>query len=170
MEVARRCLATSSYERGADRSQWPHVLDCSSFICWVYAQCGIYLPRRSIQQRDCGHEVDLNSVRAGDLIFCKGPKINYYREDATDSVGHVGMVSDTQTILHASSGRNSIVEDSLALFLTNHPESEVRRLVDDFSRLHTFKVPEGVHVDSSDDLLWIILQNLAVLQKTSAAV
>src|SRR3989338_8780587 len=58
--LARQCIGTSRYRRGARPSEAPAVVDCSSFIKWLYAQRGIWLPRRSIQQRELGEAVNLD--------------------------------------------------------------------------------------------------------------
>jgi hypothetical protein len=42
--LARQCIKASTYHRGAKPSEAPAVVDCSSFIKWLYGQHGIWLP------------------------------------------------------------------------------------------------------------------------------
>ncbi len=48
--LARQHIGISQYRRGAKPSEAPVIVNCSSFIKWLYAQRGIWLPRLSIQQ------------------------------------------------------------------------------------------------------------------------
>lgn len=70
--LARQCIKTSIYRRGAKSSEAPIVVDCSSFIKWLYGQRGIWLPRRSIQQKGLGVPVNVDEISAGDVIFVSG--------------------------------------------------------------------------------------------------
>src|SRR3989338_8448371 len=69
ISLARQCIGVSKYRRGARPSEFPNIVDCSSFVKWLYARRGIWLPRRTIQQRQYGETVDINELTAGDLIF-----------------------------------------------------------------------------------------------------
>src|SRR3989338_3495913 len=75
--LARSFIGSAKYRRGARLSEAPEIFDCSSLIKWLYAQKGIWLPRRSIQQREMGEIVSLEDIIAGDLVFTSG-RIDYY--------------------------------------------------------------------------------------------
>ena len=90
--LARQCIGTSQYRRGARLFEAPVIVDCSSFVKWLYAQRGIWLPRRSIQQRELGEVVNLEELVVGDVIFISG-SIDYYHDDPANGVGHVGIAT-----------------------------------------------------------------------------
>lgn len=63
-------------------------LDCSALVQTALAACGIRAPRDSdMQEADLGEPVALEDARRGDLLFWKG---------------HVALVRDEATILHAN--------------------------------------------------------------------
>ncbi|MFH0890592.1 MAG: NlpC/P60 family protein, partial [Candidatus Liptonbacteria bacterium] len=108
----RSRVGESEYRRGALPREAPKSVDCSSLVKWAYGKCGIYLPRYTIDQRSCGALTDFRARRAGDLIFFSG-RISHYDRDSTDGVGHVGMVTEQGTMIHAANSRRGVVEDPL---------------------------------------------------------
>ncbi|PZQ14397.1 MAG: peptidase P60 [Ancylobacter novellus] len=63
-------------------------LDCSALVQTALAACGIPAPRDSdMQEADLGRAVALTEARRGDLVFWKG---------------HVALVRDAGTLLHAN--------------------------------------------------------------------
>lgn len=158
--LARECIGKSKYQRAAKPSQAPGVVDCSSFVKWLYSQLGIWLPRRSIQQRELGEPIDLSSLQAGDLIFVSG-FIDYFYEDPADGVGHVGITTGEQTIIHAKNKKEGVIESSLADFIANGKFRGARRYVPKDQDIHTFVTPASREVEFSDDIRWIVLQTLS---------
>lgn len=114
--LARQCIVSSRYRRGARLFETPAVVDCSSFIKWLYTQRGIWLPRRSIQQSVMGESVSLNEIVAGDVIFVSG-YIDYYHDDPAKGVGHVGISTGEGTIVHTANSKSGVVEISLDDFI-----------------------------------------------------
>lgn len=157
--LARQCINTSRYRRGARFSEAPEVVDCSSFVKWLYAQRGIWIPRRSIQQRELGEVIDINNTIAGDLVFTLG-YINYYNSDPRDGVGHVGIVTDDKTVVHAGGKRYHVVETDTTKFIGKSKLRGVRRYIPEDKEILTFKTPPNRDVETSDDIKWIVLQNL----------
>lgn len=158
--IARSCIGMSRYRRGARLSEAPAVVDCSSLTKWVYGQLGIWLPRRSIQQRAEGRSVELDALQAGDLVFIAG-SINYYESDPTTGVGHVGLATSDATIIHASSKHQAVIEVPVDQFVTSKNFRGATRIVDDFSQLVTLETPPDREVERSDDIRWIVLQSLS---------
>ena len=60
--------------------------DCSGFVCYVYKQFNIALPRTSGQQFDAGTPIPYVEAQPGDLILFAGPK------NGPGNPGHVGIV------------------------------------------------------------------------------
>ncbi len=98
-------------------------LDCSGLVQMALGACGIACPRDSdMQEKALGAAVpfdsDLTTLRRGDLLFWPG---------------HVGMVEDAQTLLHATAFFMSVVREPLAAALARieaggTPLRSVRRL------------------------------------------
>jgi hypothetical protein len=153
--LAQQCVGVSQYFRGAKPNLAPKIVDCSSLIKWLFAQKGIWLPRRSIQQRELGYSVALNQVISGDLIFTSG-EMNYFIDDPNDGVGHVGMVLDQKTVIHATKRENGVTVDSLEKFLENRKFRGIRRYINEKSTVLTIEVPENRQIETADDFRWII--------------
>lgn len=69
-------------------------IDCSGFVQMIYGLFGIQLPRDASQQVNHGRVVDfLTEVKAGDLAFF---------ENADKKIVHVGLMLDSENIMHAS--------------------------------------------------------------------
>lgn len=62
-------------------------LDCSGLVQQAWLACGVALPRDTDQQFACGRAIEFKDLRRGDLVFWRG---------------HVGMMVDQTTILHAN--------------------------------------------------------------------
>jgi hypothetical protein len=156
-ELAQSCIGYSRFRRGARIGEAPHTVDCSSFVKWLYAQRGYWLPRRAIQQRIAGTYVPYGSVCEGDLVFVSG-YIDRYESDPQDGVGHVGMVTHQGTVIHAGDRTAGVMEVSLEEFAPPTLFRGARRYVSDGAV--TLGVPSKYDVETEDDVRWIILQSL----------
>lgn len=159
VQLARSRVGVSRYRRGAGAADAPETFDCSSFIKWLYAERGVWLPRRTIQQIALGTAIDTCDILAGDVVFTTG-RINYYHDDPTQGVGHVGIATGEGTIVHAANSRKGIIESSLQDFLKEETPRGVRRYVSQAAATITLETPLSREVECSDDLRWIILQQL----------
>jgi hypothetical protein len=158
--LARECLEKSRYRRGARLFEATLIVDCSSLMKWLYAQRGIWLPRRSIQQREVGEAVGLNEIMAGDLVFVSG-WIDYYYDDPANGVGHVGMATGDNTVIHDSNSETNITESPLEKFIGGENKFRgARRYIPDGVEVLTLETPAGREVEIADDIRWIILQSL----------
>ena len=158
--LAYEYLKTSKYRRGARLYEAPEVFDCSSLIKWLYGQRGVWLPRRSIQQRELGEIVPPDELIAGDVVFTSG-RIDYYLNDPATGVGHVGLYVGAETIIHAANKKLNLVASPLAQFIGNSQFRGARRYIPGGTEVITFQTPFGREVESADDIKWIILQSLA---------
>jgi hypothetical protein len=151
-------IKKSTYHRGALPSQAPKIIDCSSFVKWLYAQCGIWIPRRSIQQRDFGTPVMARTdIVAGDLIFVSG-FIDWYHNDPQDGVGHVGIATGYGTVIHAADSETGVIESAYNTFVGISKLRGIRRYIPADADVLTLECPRHRPVETSDDLRWIILQ------------
>lgn len=161
ISIARECIGKSTYKRGSSIHKAPEQMDCSSFMKWLYAQRGIKLPRRSIQQRQLGKTVEIADLIAGDLIFVSG-HINYYFDDPADGVGHVGIATGENTVIHAANSKVGIIETEVEKFIQKGFRG-ARRIIPEEAKVITMFVPQEKDVEWSDDIRWIVLQNLGKL-------
>lgn len=157
----RALIGVSEYCRGARLANAPTVVDCSSLVKWVYAQRGIWLPRRSIQQIECGMRTDLSHLVAGDVIFVTGRR-NWYGTDPSQGVGHVGIATGTGTVIHAANRRLGVAETTVTNFVDEVALRGVRRYVSQSSSIVTLETPPDREVETSDDIRWIVLQLMHV--------
>lgn len=160
--LARSCIGCSTWQRGARMREAPGVVDCSSFTKWIFGEIGIWIPRRSIQQRDCwgngGHAVnDRDNVQSGDLVFVSGWK-DYYDVDPSQGVGHVGIVTSDRTVVHAANSELGITESPLEEFLYLNNFRGARRMIPSDRTVLTLQTPPEREVETEDDLRWMILQ------------
>ncbi len=159
LKLASQCIGTSSYRRGARPSEAPIVVDCSSFTKWLYGERGIWLPRRSIQQREKGKVVQLHEIVGGDLIFVSG-RIDYWLDDPSDGVGHVGIVTDYKTVIHAANKQVGVIETAVESFIGQGKFRGARRYVSQDQRILTLETPIHREIETADDIRWIIMQSL----------
>ena len=66
----------------------PGGFDCSGLVAYVYGKLGVRLPHNAAEQYSYGRPVDLEDLRAGDLVFFHG-------------LGHVGLYIGRGRIIHA---------------------------------------------------------------------
>ena len=156
--LARERIGKAAYRRGARLHEAPAVFDCSCFTKWLYGQRGPWLPRRSIQQRAAGALVHPSRVSAGDLLFAAGWK-NYFERDPADGVGHVGIATGEDTVIHAANSRAGIVEIPLDEF-TRPGFRGARRYLPRETEVVTLITPPEREVETADDMRWIIHQSL----------
>jgi len=83
----------------------PRGFDCSGFVQYVFALYGLALPRVVHDQFHVGHEVSLDDLVPGDLVFFV---------THGDEVSHVGIVIGGDRFVHAPNSRGVVRIDSLA--------------------------------------------------------
>lgn len=98
--IALRFLGTP-YQMGGVGSPG---IDCSAFVCRVYAEAGYALPRVSRDQAKAGWPADLTHLRPGDLLFFADPG---------RPISHVGLYLGGDDLIHASTGQGEVVVANL---------------------------------------------------------
>lgn len=103
----------------------PDKFDCSSFVAYVFAEAGVWLPRISIDQYVYGEDVQENDLQKGDIVFSVGSDEKSIRYESVDfmkgtkvesGVSHCGIYLGSGKVIHASgkSSRGEVVIDELA--------------------------------------------------------
>ncbi len=163
VELACSYLGHSNWKRHITIESAPEVFNCSVFTKYLFGQAGIWIPRLAVQQREFGVPVPLEEVCRGDLIFVEGRHAFYYN-DPNDGVGHVGIVGDNKTVIHAGGPDKCVNKMPIKEFLTTCGSFRgVRRIVPKGEMLYTFFMPRDKQVEYSDDLRWLIMANLRLL-------
>lgn len=98
-----------------------HGLDCSGLVQLALEACGAPAPRDSDMQESLGQPLlvnDLDTLRRGDLVFWKG---------------HVGIMMNRETLLHANGHHMMVVAEPLRdavarIAATGSPVTRIRRL------------------------------------------
>lgn len=166
LTIARfHCQQESRYQLRASRDLSPQVVDCSSFICYLYGLVGVCLPRASIDQSDMGMRVDYGDLVVGDLVFSTGPQ-NYYKSDPTHGIGHVGLATGTGTVIHASASTPAIQEVPLEdFFREGRAERGAVRILPPSEHCLTVITPEKLDIRWSKTLLRFFQQRLPIIRR-----
>jgi cell wall-associated NlpC family hydrolase len=77
----------------------PSGFDCSGFVQYVFAQHGTALPREVREQFEFGEAVQMERLRAGDLIFFT---------TVARGASHVGVFIGGEEFVHAPSSRGRV--------------------------------------------------------------
>lgn len=161
IEDMREQTSVVEYSSDARMRDAPQHADCSGIIKWSFARSGIGIPRRSIQQRDCmGQRIHDAQIRPYDLVFRTRPSNNYFRTDPNDEVGHVGLVTHARTVLHLSP--QGLCEEALEDFMSAHTFRGVTRIIPRPLSTMVLGIPPDHDIESSDDVMWLILRQLPV--------
>ena len=74
-------------------------LDCSGLVQQALLSSGVAFPRDTDQQLAMGHAVEASGIQRGDLVFWRG---------------HVGVMVDTTTLIHANAHHMMTAQEPLA--------------------------------------------------------
>lgn len=160
----RSVAHTVRYKANAFTHEAPCFADCSSLMKWVFGRSGIFIPRRSIQQREAHKRILLDHVRAYDLVFTNGLRHNYYTDDPADGVGHVGIVTHQHSVIHLS--RNGLEEVSLPNFFEHRKMRSACRVIQSPLSTRVVHIPHEYEIESSDCIKWLILRKLPRLMSS----
>lgn len=99
IKTARSYTGTPYRYGGTSRSG----IDCSGLLVRSFEAAGMSLPRTSKDQSKIGHEVSINELRPGDLVFFAAGRVKW-------KITHVGLVTDVRDLenirfIHASSSK-----------------------------------------------------------------
>ncbi len=100
------------YELRAELAYPPKTLDCAGLVKTIFACAGIWLPRYTVLQADCGQEIKAANLSTGDLIFFKG-KSPWAHPKYPPGVGHVGFMLNPHEYVHTTSQTQRVVKNCL---------------------------------------------------------
>ena len=115
-------LVGISYKNGASITyEAPKVFDCSGFVCYLFAQAGIQIPRISVDQYVYGKKIDEKEIKAGDIIFSNTGegKIHFETKEflpgtkVPEGVDHCGLYLGNGKVIHATGLFDKVVAEDL---------------------------------------------------------
>lgn len=121
IRAARDQIGISHYNWEHDESNPPDVVNCYTFVAWVFTLQGIHLPYDLSEQRAFGQPVDLHNAIEADVIFTPG---------SWNGFGHNGILTAEGTIIHASQKAKTVIEEDLDVFRQNKGFKCVVRIID----------------------------------------
>jgi len=85
-------------------------IDCSGLVQLALNACGVNCPRDTdMQEESVGNRVKLTEARKGDLVFWRG---------------HVGILSEDDTLIHANAYHMAVVEEDFNLVMARIEKSD----------------------------------------------
>jgi hypothetical protein len=153
VEEARKLIGATRYLREANFREAPHILNCITLIKFLYAKRGIWLPKDFLRWLNFGGEVAQEDLCAEDIVFTPG--LFQSRSVQGLSIGHVGMMTTPDSIIHADY-RRGVQEVSAREFFAKYPFSAWRRIVPHWEAVVTCIVPSHLEIETSDDILYLI--------------
>ncbi len=163
IQMARELIGKSMYVKAdLQIEDAPERVHCATFVAWLYAQFGIWLPNKCLFQSLYGFEVKMSDRKEGDLVFIKGHH-GLYISDPRKKIGHVGILTKEDTIIHAANSRRHVVEDTWSEFIDpKRRPIAIRRLTPSFERLATFQIPESKNIVMMLDVWRMLVKHLPV--------
>ena len=138
----------------------PDCFDCSSLVCYLYGNGGVFVPRISVDQYLYGEEIRKEDLKAGDLIFLNSDEseARYHgiefmpNEEVAEGVSHVGIYIGDGKVLNASGKIGKVVMEDME----NSRFSKAvgyRRIADDKER-YVVEIPfERLDLRIKEDLI-----------------
>ena len=123
LEVTREWVGKAVYTLQAEECQPPDSLNCFLLVAWAFGEARIQAPRTLRAQLYWGQCCPPSYTKPGCLIFTSGRNVVSDFVDAKRArhgVGHVGIISEGETVLHVCWRRATVVEDPLEQFLREH--------------------------------------------------
>lgn len=117
---ARELVGTPYFYGASVLFDAPQRLDCSGFVCYIFLEAGIKIPRISVDQYVFGEEVLFADIEAGDLVFSAGEGSTLYYESIEwmkgtkvpeKGIDHVGIYLGDGMIAHSSRYNTSMGKD-----------------------------------------------------------
>ncbi|MAF81093.1 hypothetical protein CL628_03730 [bacterium] len=121
---ARSYVGVASYEFRNEVSLPPLLVNCHTYLWWVYQSLGIYMPWHFLEQLQWGRLVPPRKAQPGDFVYRPGQQWNLQVADEsghTYRVGHVGLLTECGTVIHASQPAGTVIEVPTKRFFDTSP-------------------------------------------------
>ena len=114
--------------------------DCSYLTDYIYSLIGLRIGHTAKEQFDNGYglEVNVQELKAGDLIFLQRPFDDKNLEKERDGIRHVGIYIGKSEVIEASYDEGRVVKTKLKEFLESGKVRGIRRYANNFN--HTIAV------------------------------
>ncbi|MFA5935100.1 MAG: phenylalanine--tRNA ligase beta subunit-related protein [Candidatus Paceibacterota bacterium] len=99
----------------------PNYFDCSGFICYLFNNYGVSVPRVSVDQYIWGEKINKEDLIAGDVIYSNTGEGKIHTKtieflpgtDVPEGVDHCGLYLGNNKIIHATSLFGKVVVEDL---------------------------------------------------------
>ena len=114
--------------------------DCSYLTDYIYSLIGLRIGHTAKEQFDNGngHEVNVEGLKAGDLLFLQRDFEDKNLEKERDGIRHVGLYIGNSQVVEASYDQGKVVVTKLKQFVESGKLRGARRYVDNFN--HTLAI------------------------------
>lgn len=169
IEIAKSQINQATYKLQAPTLHAPKIVDCSSFIQWLFVHWGIRLPRISLQQRNyLSIDIEQKNLQYGDLIFTTGYYKDYfYTINPNDAVGHVGLFVGKNCIIHADQKQGTVVETHWIDFFENREWRGARRVLSNREDYVCVTYPKELGFVTNQDLYYYLLPAILHAKETT---
>ncbi len=167
--LAKNLAGKSKWKWAARSWHAPDYFDCSSFTKWLYAQKGIWIPRRARQQYEhCNVEPihkmlgnkELHFAQPGDLLFVSSP-YSGGRPTKRQTNLHVGIVVPGNKMICATNSElgRGIVEISFDQLFSTRKFRGIGHPTNGYfgdENPVTLITPREREIETTDDLKWVL--------------
>jgi phenylalanyl-tRNA synthetase beta subunit len=99
----------------------PRYFDCSSFICYLFNNNGVTVPRVSVDQYVWGKKIDKEDLIAGDVVYSNTGEGKIHTKtieflpgmDVPEGVDHCGLYLGNNRVVHATAFFDKVVVEDL---------------------------------------------------------
>ncbi|OHA84188.1 MAG: hypothetical protein A2408_01935 [Candidatus Yonathbacteria bacterium RIFOXYC1_FULL_52_10] len=149
------------YHYGASVSyDAPRAFDCSSFTVHLFAEAGITIPRRTVDQYVFGKKISEQEALPGDLVFSNtGVGTIYYESieyipgaKIPEGVDHVGVYLGDGKVAHATRAKGAVVVEDLATSTQFKTVVGFRRMAAPEARLAVTVPRERLDIQTKENL------------------
>lgn len=158
-ELALSRVGRSVYRRGAPFADAPNVVDCSGFVKWLYAERGVWIPRRCLHQFTFATPVADGAIMPGDLAFLNGAQSPPFGPRET-RVGHVGIVTPRGVVHAAPDASGGVACEELSRWRRKKSWRGARRIIPAGREILTLEIPSHLEIETSDDVCWHLLETI----------
>ena len=134
LTAARGCIEKSRYVFKRELQNPPDTVNCETLVQFAFRAAGIILPHKCVDQMHYGGEVHwFDLKKSADLVFAAGHWEGYVdthpKPRTSQRIGHVGIITEHNSVIHASHTAGTVVEESWEDFLRKYPLRAITRII-----------------------------------------